>query len=144
MAASTPVVRLQVAQAVIDAMDALTPVLSEWSRMVRNSVSSGHTKFPTYSGRVVHLDPDQPHKAPNYCIQGTARELLIDGLVRWSQTRWGRCVLFPVHDELVVMVPEHEAAEASAALVQCMTTELFGVPIVAEPSAPSFAWQDAA
>jgi hypothetical protein len=144
MAASTPVVSLQVAQAVIDAMDALTPVLSEWSRMVRSSVQSGHTKFPTYSGRVVHLDPDQPHKAPNYCIQGTARELLIDGLVRWSQTRWGQCVLFPVHDELVVMVPEHEAAEASAALVECMTTELFGVPIVAEPNAPAFAWQDAA
>jgi len=131
-----------VAQAIIDALDALLPDLAEWSRMVRESVASGRTQFATYAGRVVHLDKDLPHKAPNYCIQGTARELLIDALVRWSDTRWGNAVLLPVHDELVVMVSEDEAAAATAALVQCMTNELFGIPIVAEPSEPSFEWKD--
>lgn len=76
------------------------------------------------------------------CIQGTARELLIDALMRWSQTRWGDRVLLPVHDELVVKVPEDEAEEATAALVEAMTSELHGVAIKAEASAPAFAWQD--
>lgn len=135
------------AQAIIDALDALLPELTEWSRMVREAVKAGHTQFPTYAGRVAHLDRDFPHKAPNYCIQGTARELLIDALVRWSGTRWGADpsgVLLPVHDELVVVVPEDDAEEATAALVQAMTTELNGVPIKAEASQPSFAWADAA
>jgi hypothetical protein len=75
-------------------------------------------------------------------IQGTARELLVDTLVRWRDTRWSACTLLPVHDELDVFVPESEAVEATAELVRCMETELLGVKIVAEPSTPSFAWQD--
>jgi DNA polymerase I-like protein with 3'-5' exonuclease and polymerase domains len=133
-----------VAKAVINAMDMLTPGLSEWSRMVRDAVEAGRTQFQTYSGRIVHLDKDRPHAAPNYCIQGTARELLVDGLIRWNRTRWGGAVLWPVHDEIDAKVPEDEAEEASATLVEVMTSEISGVPIVVEPSAPAFAWQDAA
>jgi hypothetical protein len=60
---------------------------------VRDAVEAGRTQFPTYSGRVIHLPKDRPHAGPNYCIQGTARELLIDALMRWRETRWGECVL---------------------------------------------------
>lgn len=133
-----------VAQQVIDAMDSLTPQLSEWSRMVREGIEAGRTQFPTAAGRVIHLPKASPHAGPNYCIQGTARELLVDALLRWRETRWGECVLLPVHDEIVVMVPEAEAADATAALTECMTTELFGVPIIAEASEPSFSWRDSA
>ncbi|WP_134740010.1 DNA polymerase [Nocardioides sp. 503] len=131
-----------VAQSVIDAMDALTPGLTEWSRMVREGVESGRTQFPAYSGRTIHLPTRAPHAAPNYCIQGTARELLVDALLRWRETRWGEATLFPVHDELVVVVPEDEAEAATEALVACMTTELYGVPIIADPSTPTYSWSD--
>ena len=137
-------VTMDVAQAVINAMDVLTPGLSEWSRMVRDAVESGRTQFQTYAGRIVHLAKDRPHAGPNYCIQGTARELLVDGLIRWSGTRWGDAVLWPVHDEIVAKVPEAEAEEATSTLVEVMTSEISGVPILVEPSAPAFAWQDAA
>lgn len=133
-----------VAQAVIDAMDSLTPGLTEWSRMVRDGVEAGRTQFQAYSGRVIHLPKAAPHAAPNYCIQGTARELLVDALLRWAETPWGHVPLFPVHDELVAIVPEDQAEAATAALVACMTTQLNGVPIVAEPSEPTFAWADSA
>jgi DNA polymerase I-like protein with 3'-5' exonuclease and polymerase domains/phage/plasmid-associated DNA primase len=140
-------VSLEVARAVIEAMGVIAPGLAEWSRMVMTSVEAGHTQYPTYAGRVIHLDRRYPHKAPNYLIQGTARELLIDALVKWSQTPWGSNpagVLLPVHDELVVKVPEHEAAEATAVLTSCMATSLYGVEIKAEASEPSYAWKDAA
>lgn len=131
-----------VARQVIEAMDHLTPGLTEWSRLVRDGVESGRTQFMAYSGRTIHLPKQAPHAAPNYCIQGTARELLIDALLRWAETPWGACTLMPVHDELVVMVPEADAQAATQALVQCMTTDLYGVPIIAEASEPTYSWSD--
>lgn len=129
-------------QQVIDTLDALTPQLAAWSRTISDAVKRGATQFPSYSGRVIHLPADRPHAAPNYCIQGTARELLVDTLVRWRDTRWGSCTLLPVHDELDVFVPEADAQEATAELIRCMETELFGVKIIADPSEPSFYWKD--
>lgn len=135
---------VETARAVIAAMDAVTPGFTAWSDDLRQQVRNGLNQFRTYSGRVVHLDPALPHKAGNYEIQGTARELLVDALVRWSQTRWGGCRLLPVHDEVVAAVPEDEADEANAALVACMTSELYGIPILAEASEPSYSWKDSA
>jgi hypothetical protein len=53
-------------------------------------------------------------------------------------------VVLPVHDEIVAMVPEQEAEEATTALVGCMSRELYGISIVAEASQPAFAWRDSA
>lgn len=128
--------------AIVASLDTLTPGLSAWSDAIRRAVRQGHTQFPSYSGRIIHFPRDYPHKAPNYAIQGSCRELLVDALVRWRDTRWGDCTLLPVHDELIVMVPEEDAQEATDELVRCMAGELYGVQIVADPSEPSFAWQD--
>lgn len=139
-----PPVSESTAKAIVHAMDQMTPGLTEWSRMVANSVEAGHTQFRTHSGRIVHMPKDRAYAAPNYCIQGTARELLIDALVLWNQTRWGNAVLLPVHDELLVQVPEDEADAATAALTEAMASQLHGIQIVAEASEPSFEWKDSA
>lgn len=130
--------------AIVASLDALTPGLTQWSETIRRAVRQGHTQFPSYSGRIIHFPRDYPHKAPNYAIQGSCRELLVDALVRWRDTKWGDCTLLPVHDELIVMVPEDDADEATRTLVQCMEGELYDVKIVADPSDPSFVWQDSA
>jgi DNA polymerase I-like protein with 3'-5' exonuclease and polymerase domains len=133
-----------VAEAMVNTLDAMTPMLAEWSARLRNQVKSGQTRFTTYTGAVVHLPRNYPHKAPNYVIQRTARELLVDALLRWRSTRWGGCVLLPVHDEVLAMVPEQDGSAATAALVDCMQTDFLGVPIVVEADEPSHAWADAA
>jgi P4 family phage/plasmid primase-like protien len=133
-----------VAKQVIEAMDAMTPGLTGWSSDIRGAVEAGRTQYPTYAGRVVHMPKGAPHAGPNYAIQGTARELLVDALMRWEQTPWGGCTLMPVHDEILAMVPEDQAHEATEALKACMATEIFGVPIVAEADEPSFEWKDSA
>jgi DNA polymerase I-like protein with 3'-5' exonuclease and polymerase domains len=130
--------------AVVDSLALVAPRYVEWAGELRRAVRGGATQMPTYAGRVIHLQQRWPHKAPNFAIQGTARELLVDALLAWDQTRWGGGVVLPVHDEIVAMVPAAEAPEATAALVRCMTTELYGVPIVAEADDPAYAWQDAA
>jgi DNA polymerase family A/3'-5' exonuclease len=132
------------AAVMVATLDEMTPQLSAWAARLRRGVSAGRSTFRTYSGAVVGLPRAYPHKAANYAIQRTARELLVDALLRWQQTPWGDAVLLPVHDEIVVMVPESDAAEASSALVNCMRTELNGVPILAQASEPSYAWADAA
>ena len=133
---------LEAANAVIAVLDNMTPGLTQWSTNVRNAVKAGQTSFTAYSGRVIHFDMLRPHAGPNYIIQGSAREALVDSLVKWRQTKWGGCLLLPVHDELDVFVPEEDAKEATATLIACMETELNGVRIAAEASDPSFAWQD--
>jgi DNA polymerase I-like protein with 3'-5' exonuclease and polymerase domains/phage/plasmid-associated DNA primase len=131
-----------ICQSAVDSLDTITPVLAEWSHAVRQAVKQGNTQYPSYSGRIIHLPREFPHKAPNYLIQGTAREILIDALVRWSQTKWGACTLLPVHDELDVFVPAEDAEEATRTLIECMQTEIHGVKIVAEASTPSPFWAD--
>jgi DNA polymerase I-like protein with 3'-5' exonuclease and polymerase domains len=134
-----------VAAAMVATLDEMTPQLTAWAARLRQQVTGGRTRYRTYTGAVVYLPRAHPHKAPNYVIQRTARELLVDALLRWHTTPWGgSAVLLPVHDEILVMVPEHDAPAATNALVTCMQTELNGVPILAEASAPSYAWADAA
>jgi hypothetical protein len=130
--------------AIVDSLKALTPGLAAWSDRIRSGVRRGYTQFPAYSGRIIHFPVAYPHTAPNYAIQGSCREILVDALVRWRDTRWGHCTLLPVHDELIVMVPAEDAEDATRELVRCMEMDLFGVPIVAEASEPAFAWADSA
>lgn len=137
-----PPVSEAIARSIVSAMDHMTPGLTHWSKQVADGVDSGRTQFKTHSGRIVHMPAGRGYAAGNYCIQGEARELLIDGLMRWQRTRWGNSILFPVHDELVVMVPEDDAEEATATLEEVMANELAGVRILAEASQPAFAWQD--
>jgi DNA polymerase I-like protein with 3'-5' exonuclease and polymerase domains len=132
------------AEAMVATLDELTPQLSAWAGRLRAQVTAGRREFRTYSGALVHLPRAYPHKAPNYVIQRTARELLMDALLRWAHTPWGQCVVLPVHDEIVAMVPETDAPAATETLLACMRTDLDGVPILAEASEPSFAWADAA
>jgi P4 family phage/plasmid primase-like protien len=130
------------AQRAVDTLDQITPGLSSWSAGVREGVKQGQVAFTSYSGRVIHFPREYPHKAPNYAIQGTARELLVDAFIRWSQTQWGSTTILPVHDELDAFVPAEDAEEATQVLVQCMKSELGGVQIVAEPEKPSPFWLD--
>jgi DNA polymerase I-like protein with 3'-5' exonuclease and polymerase domains len=128
---------------VIDAMEQITPGFVQWAARLQSEVRQGLRPVWRHpSGRLTYLPQDTPHKAPNYAIQSTARELLVDALERWESIRPGH-VLLPIHDEIVVQVPEAEAEQATLDLVACMTTDLAGVPIAAEASTPSARWADA-
>jgi DNA polymerase-1 len=135
------------AAAVHDAFEAIAPGFTAWDQQMRAYVKAGNRAFRAYSGRTIWLPPPhRPHAAGNYAIQGTARELLVDGCLRWGQTRWGRLPLLPIHDEIFTFVPAAEVAEAQASLMACMRnqrfTEIYGVPIEAAASAPFTAWPD--
>jgi DNA polymerase I-like protein with 3'-5' exonuclease and polymerase domains len=88
---------------------------------------SRHLVYQTYSGRNVYVT-NGPHAAGNGAIQGTARELLVDGLLLWQHSKWGKLPVLPVHDQLISLVPEAEALEATEVLSRCMETDVLSSP----------------
>lgn len=135
---------LSIAEAVIEGLKALTPQYVGWANRLKWGAKKGNNRYTLYTGVELQLPLDTPHKWPNYIIQRTSRDILCDALLRWKQTQWGDSVLLPIHDEVVVMVPEAAAIEATDTLLACMATEFDGIPIVAAANPPAFAWQDAA
>ena len=129
-------VTTEVVASCVDALRQLTPRLSAWSEEIKQGVRSGLRQWRTYSGRVIHLDPKLPHKAPNYLIQGTARELLGDGLIDWDATEHGGGILMPVHDEAVAMVRADRAQDGLDTLLRCFTRQLGDIAITAEAGGP--------
>ena len=128
--------------AVHRAFEQIAPQFAAWDRQMRAYADAGNRGYQAYSGRIIWLPRHRSHAAGNYAIQGSARELLVDGALRWHRTRWGRYPLLPIHDELLTWVPASEAAEALEVLKACMAGELHGVPIAAEGTGPFPAWPD--
>ena len=128
------------AQAIIDTLATVAPGLVAWAHQIRNSVRNGQlTRWEHPSGRVTVLAKDQSHKAVNYCIQSTARELLVASMFRYEFVDPGRTLL-PIHDEILSFVPAAQADRLTEALKYCMTTTLRGMPIVCEARTPSRNW----
>lgn len=132
------------AQSVVDALRAVTPGLVEWDRGLRESVRSGRLAYWVHpSGRVAYFNKDLPHKALNLVVQGYGRELLVDSMLRWEDMHPG-CTIIPVHDELLIQVPEDQAEAWTVDLQEAMTTTIGQgvamVPIVAEADPATHRW----
>ena len=119
------------------ALREVAPGFANWMEQHKKDVKAGikpYTQHP--SGRLTWFRQKSPYTAVNYAIQSLARELLVDSMVRWNRLHPGHLVV-PVHDELMVQVPEDRAEAMQADLLECMTFKLpmhdgGYVPIVAE------------
>jgi DNA polymerase I-like protein with 3'-5' exonuclease and polymerase domains len=150
-----------------EAFNMVAPVYTAWDEWLRESYETGmmvwrdyqeaknwRVEIPgakrmiyrTYSGRLVYVTKG-PHAAGNGAIQGTARELLVDGLLRWKNTRWGKLAVLPVHDQIISLVPSCEAEVATQELARCMSTDVlsspgFHVSIGVDVDKPFISWPD--
>lgn len=100
-------------------------------------------------GRWMRVQPGQEYtQAPALVGQGTARDLMMEGLLRLPA--W----LLPglraiIHDEIVLSVPEERADEAERAILAALQFEValnpgdIPVPVLAEVSARGRDWADA-
>ncbi|MGN8689839.1 DNA polymerase [Atopobiaceae bacterium HCP3S3_F7] len=129
------------AQAVVDALKAITPQLIDYDRGLRRAVETGKlTRWVHPSGRTSWFNADQPHKSLNMVVQGYGRELLVDAMFRWEAMHPGHTII-PIHDEMVIQVDAEHADQYAEDLVACMTTTLEpSIPIVAEADAPTTRW----
>jgi P4 family phage/plasmid primase-like protien len=129
------------AQAVVDALKAITPGLVEFDKGLRDAVRNGQlTRWVHPSGRAAFFNKKLPHKALNMIVQGYGRELLVDAMFRWEAMHPGHTII-PIHDEMVIQVDAEHADQYAEDLVACMTTTLEpSIPIVAEADAPTTRW----
>ncbi len=115
------------------------PRLVEWRDEVRAIGESG-ALLDNGFGRKMRPDPQRSHtQSPALLGQGCARDLMAQGLLRLPGE------LLPmlraqIHDEVVLSVPEKDVEEIGRTVVQALTFEWRGVPILSDVSRPGTTW----
>jgi len=113
--------------------------LVEWREEVRAQAGAGQLLDNGF-GRPMRADPMRAHtQGPALMGQGAARDLMMEGLLRMDR-RILPMLRAQIHDEIVFSVPVAEAEEVGRAVVEAMTFEWRGVPIMADVSKTGTDW----
>lgn len=123
------------------------PTLCSWRTEVRARGEAGQLLDNGF-GRLMRVDPRRAYtQAPALCGQGTARDILVEGLLRLPQeyVPWMRGV---VHDEVIFNVPEDRAGECVETVTAALTFDLAevtggkltSVPVTTGASRPGRDW----
>jgi DNA polymerase-1 len=133
-------------KAVIDAFDTSYPGIKRFQKNVEDEGtarlnSEGEAYVKTMTGRRLPADNDRVYSLTNYKIQATAAEVFKQNLVKLDQQDLTEHMVVPVHDEIVMSVPEGDAKEIMAIVKECMTTtEGWAIPLTSGISGPFKNW----
>lgn len=92
------------------------------------------------TGRRLPLDRDRTYAVTNYQVQSAARDCLGQALIDMDERGLTPLLRLPIHDEVVASAPAAQAEEVAREISECMTFDLFGVPIEAGPEVGGRAW----
>lgn len=115
------------------------PRLVEWQAEVRAIGESG-ALLDNGFGRLMRADPQRAHtQSPALMGQGAARDIMMTGLLRLPAE------ILPmlraqIHDEIVLSVPAAQVEEIGRVVVDALSFEWKGVPILADVSRPGHTW----
>lgn len=113
------------------------PVLKVWNDGV---VADARMNKPIISGWGRTLQPHAAYAAPNAVIQGTAAEVMKDGLLRLWHADLLRYVVAVVHDEVVLDVPRDEAEDIAKQVAALLEDLSYTIPLIAEASVYGESW----
>lgn len=125
-----------IAEAATEAFDATYPRLARYVRDV-----SGREEVVTSIGRRLPLDGQRGHIGINYAVQSEARDVFASALLRLDDAGLGDHLWLPVHDEVIVSVPENSAEEAARLMETVMFTDFRGVPVTAQAKVLGRRWR---
>jgi DNA polymerase-1 len=115
------------------------PRLVQWQEEVRAMAESG-ALLDNGFGRLMRPDPHRAHtQGPALMGQGAARDIMMTGLLRLDP-RILPMLRAQIHDEIVLSVPVGEVQEVGRAVVDALSFEWRGVPILADVSPPGTDW----
>jgi DNA polymerase I len=92
-------------------------------------------------GRVIPRDPHRDYANGNYLIQSTGRDVLGAAMVRLADAGWSDYFWLPIHDELVLEVPDAMVEQACEALTEHMSTTVEGIKINATGEVVGKRWK---
>lgn len=134
-------IALEQGQRVRHRWDELFPRVTAFQREVQRvatqrRVDEGqpYVRCPITNRRQV-ADPGKEYTLVNFLIQGAAAAVLKKKLLELDQAGLGEWMVVPVHDEIILDVPNEHAAEAAHVLQKVMNDDtLFSVPLTASVS----------
>lgn len=91
-------------------------------------------------GRNIPADPWRRYANGNYAIQSTGRDILGNAMCNLEDRGYAGTIWLPIHDELVLEVPEDEAEKMLPILEECMFYELGDIPITASAEIIGHRW----
>jgi DNA polymerase-1 len=92
------------------------------------------------TGRRLPLDRERSYAVVNYACQSAARDCLGQSLLNLEEAGMLDYMRLPIHDEVLCSVPQAEAAEYARTIEECMSFDLYGVPIEAESEVGKRSW----
>ena len=119
------------------------PQVSEFIQNVQRQgmrqLREGQEPFvTTVGGRKVYGEEDRLFALTNYLIQGSGADVLKQAVIRLDQQGLADHIIVPVHDELVLSLPDHVPGHAVAAIMTDTTS--FDLELTAEPEGPFPNW----
>nr|BEK66812.1 hypothetical protein KPHV_40390 [Kitasatospora purpeofusca] len=124
----------------VAAYDRLYPEIRRASaRWQREARANGMVAISA-TGRRLPLDRDRMYSVVNYLCQSAGRDLLGQAILNAEEAGLLDTMVLPIHDELLASVPAGEAEEYAREYERCMTTSLYGVPIVATAEIGGRSW----
>jgi DNA polymerase I-like protein with 3'-5' exonuclease and polymerase domains len=131
---------------VVHAVDARYPGIRRFMKSIedvgmRRLRSEGQGYVMTPYGRKLPCDDDKIYALTNYLHQGHAAEIFKRSLIDLDMAGWGDYMVLPVHDEILLDVPEELVEEAMNSVPKVMSNMAdYVVPLTAEAEGPFDNW----
>jgi len=136
-----------VMQEVNDALEAQYPGIKRYQREMEAAInkrisSEGRAYVKTvFTGRDIPVDTERIYSGLNYTIQSSAAEVFKNNLSKIDAAGLSDFMLVPVHDEIVMSVPQNMTDEVMHEVQKHMTTtEGWSVPLTAGVDGPYTRW----
>lgn len=127
------------AKKVLDAFGKTYPGVRRFAASLEREARR-YGRVVTPSGRVLPVDESRAYSALNYVIQSTSRDVTCAALLRLDQAGFGPYMRLPIHDEVLLSIPEDKAESIAATVAQEMNYYGFTVPIIAEADIGRRSW----
>lgn len=103
---------------------------------VRNEIDrllwGKYAHVTTPFGRKLIVEANKAYKVVNYIVQSSARDVMAQSMLDvMDRPSLARCVLLPIHDELLAQAPTNKVDNVMARFVEIMSREFEGVPLTA-------------
>lgn len=119
------------------------PGVKRLMKAAERIAKENHDWITTPAGRRIWIDPEIGYKAMNGLVQGHATDVFKKSLVNMAQAGLSQYFVLPIHDEILLSVPEDQVDDVSEIVGKTMTDLSSVVPLLAEPGRPSLTWAEA-
>jgi DNA polymerase-1 len=131
---------------VVHAVDGRYPGIKRFMKSIedvgmRRLRDEGQGYVLTPYGRKLPCDDDKVYALTNYLHQGHAAEIFKRALIDLDMAGWADYMVLPVHDEILLDVPEEHVEEAMISVPKVMSNMAdYAVPLTASAEGPFDTW----